>query len=53
MATVTPAAVYPVNAPFNTSTAYSGTFIPTLWTKKLLVQFYANTMLSEICNTDY
>ena len=53
MATVTPAAVYPVNAPFNTSTAYSGTFIPTLWTKKLLVQFYANTMLSEICNTDF
>ena len=31
----------------------SGTFIPTLWSKKLLVQFYAQTMLSEICNTDY
>lgn len=53
MATVTPAAVYPVNAPFNTSPAYSGTFIPTLWAKKLLVKFYENTMLSEVCNTDY
>jgi hypothetical protein len=36
MATVTPGAVYPVNAPFNTNPAYSGTFIPTLWSKKLL-----------------
>jgi len=31
MATVTPNPVYPVNAPFNTTPAYSGTFIPTLW----------------------
>lgn len=36
MATVTPGAVYPLNAPFNTSPSYSGTFIPTLWSKKLL-----------------
>ena len=53
MATVTPAAVFPVNAPYLTTNAYSGTFIPTLWSKKLLVQFYEQTMLSEICNTDY
>ena len=53
MATVTPAAVYPVNAPFATNPAYSGTFIPTLWSKKLLIRFYQNTMLNEICNTDY
>lgn len=45
--------VYPVNAPFNTDPAYSGSFIPTLWSGKLLAKFYANTMLSEICNTDY
>lgn len=45
--------VYPVNAPFNTDPAYSGSFIPTLWSGKLLAKFYANTMLSEIANTDY
>ena len=53
MATVTPGVVYPVNAPFNTSIAYSGTFIPTLWSKKLLVKFYEQTMLTEVTNTDY
>jgi hypothetical protein len=47
------AAVYPVQAPFNTSTSYSGAFIPTLWSGKLLAKFYQNTILSEICNTDY
>lgn len=45
--------VYPVNAPFNTDPAYSGSFIPTLWSGKLLAKFYQNTMLSEIANTDY
>lgn len=53
MATVDPGVVYPLNAPYATDPAYSGTFIPTLWSKKLLVQFYAQTMLSEICSTDY
>lgn len=47
------AAVFPVNAPFNTNPSYSGAFIPTLWSGKLLAKFYQNTMLSEICNTDY
>jgi hypothetical protein len=47
------ATVYPVQAPFNTSTSYSGAFIPTLWSGKLLAKFYQNTMLSEIANTDY
>ena len=47
------AAIYPVQAPFNTSTSYSGAFIPTLWSGKLLAKFYQNTMLSEIANTDY
>ena len=47
------AAVFPVNSPFNTSTSYSGAFIPTLWSGKLLAKFYQNTMLSEIANTDY
>jgi len=47
------AAVFPVQAPFDTSTSYSGAFIPTLWSGKLLAKFYQNTMLSEIANTDY
>lgn len=51
MPTTTP--VFPVNAPFNTDPAYSGSFIPTLWSKKLLIKFYQNLMLSEIVNTDY
>jgi hypothetical protein len=44
---------FPVNAPFNTNPAYSGAFIPTLWSGKLLAKFYQNTMLSEVCSTDY
>jgi hypothetical protein len=47
------AAVFPVNSPFNTNPDYSGSFIPTLWSGKLLAKFYQNTMLSEIMNTDY
>jgi hypothetical protein len=53
MATVTPAAVFPVQAPFNTANAFSGTFIPTLWSKKLLVNYYTDNQLAEIVNTDY
>ncbi len=53
MATVTPGMVFPTNAPYNTNPAYSGVFIPTLWSKKLLVRFYQNTMLNEITSTDY
>lgn len=44
---------YPVQAPFNTNPAYAGSFIPTLWSGKLLAKFYSNTMLSEVTNTDY
>jgi hypothetical protein len=47
------AAVYPVGSPFNTNPSYSGAFIPTLWSGKLLAKFYQNTMLTEIANTDY
>ncbi len=35
MATVTSGVTLPVSAPFNTSPAYSGTFIPTIWSSKL------------------
>jgi len=49
------AAVYPVtgSGAFDTNPSYSGAFIPTLWSGKLLAKFYQNTMLSEITNTDY
>src|SRR6478735_6160117 len=33
--------------------AYSGTFIPALWSTKLLEKFYASTVLAAISNTDY
>ena len=40
-------------SPFNTSPAYSGTFIPQLWSGKLNVKFYATTVFGEIANTSY
>lgn len=33
--------------------SYSGTYIPEIWSPKLLVKFYANSILPQICNTDY
>lgn len=53
MATITAAAVYPVSAPFNTTPAYSGSFIPTLWSAKLNAKFYAATVFGEISNTNW
>lgn len=49
------AAIYPVtgSGAFDTTPSYSGAFIPTLWSGKLLAKFYQNTMLSEVTNTDY
>lgn len=42
-----------VQAPFNTNPAYSGTFIPQLWSGKLNAKFYATTVFAEIANTNY
>jgi hypothetical protein len=42
-----------VQAPFNTTPAYSRTFIPQLWSGKLNVKFYATTIFGEIANTSY
>lgn len=53
MATITAGATIPVSAPFNTSPAYSGTFIPTLWSAKLNAKFYAATVFGEIANTNW
>ena len=33
--------------------AYSGTFIPEIWSGKLIEKFYASTVLAAISNTDY
>lgn len=33
--------------------AYSGTFVPEVWSTTLLVKFYASTVWGEIANTDY
>jgi hypothetical protein len=62
MSTITPGATYPINSGgFNapngqtaySGTAYSGTFIPTLWSGKLAQKFYAATVFGEIANTDW
>lgn len=61
MATVTPSTVLPINsqqwAVSNSASApnpaYSGTFIPTLWSGKLAKKFYNSTIFGEIANTDW
>jgi hypothetical protein len=35
------------------SPAYSGTFIPEIWSGKFIEKFYATTVLAAISNTDY
>jgi len=47
------AAVYPVVGPFATSTSYSGSFIPTLWSSKLNAKFYTASVFGEISNTNW
>jgi P22 coat protein - gene protein 5. len=48
---------YPVDSsPYLGSTpspAYTGTFIPEIWSGKLIEKFYAATVLAAIANTDY
>ena len=44
---------YPIAAASVVSPAYSGTFIPQIWSSKLIEKFYAATVLSAISNTDY
>lgn len=42
-----------VSSGYNTSPAYSGTFIPTIWSSKLNVKFYATSVFADICNRDW
>ena len=58
MSTITPAATFPDSGAggFSTNavaTPYSGTFIPTIWSGKILEKFYAATVIAAIANTDY
>jgi hypothetical protein len=53
MAAITPGVVTPVGAPYNTNPSYSGTFIPTLWSSKLNVKFYATSVFADICNRNW
>ena len=53
MTTITAGAVTPVGGAFATNPAYSGTFIPTLWSAKLNAKFYAASTFADICNRDW
>lgn len=53
MSTITPAAGFAVQSPFNTSPSYSGTFIPAIWSSKLNVKFYAATTFGDVSNTNW
>lgn len=53
MAQITPGVVTPVGAPYNTNPSYSGTFIPTIWSSKLNVKFYATSVFADICNRNW
>jgi hypothetical protein len=53
MTTITTGAVTPVASGFNTSPAYSGTFIPTIWSAKLNAKFYAASTFASICNKNW
>jgi len=44
---------FPIAAGSVVSPAYSGTFIPQIWSSKLIEKFYAATVLAAISNTDY
>lgn len=53
MSTITTGASVAVQPPFNTSPAYSGSFIPAVWSAKLNVKFYAATTFGDIANTNW
>src|SRR5262252_10994017 len=47
-----PTVIYPSGSSA-ANPAYAGTFIPVLWSTKLIEKFYASTVLAAISNTDY
>lgn len=44
---------YPIAAGSVVSPSYSGTFIPQIWSSKLIEKFYAATVFAAIANTNY
>lgn len=44
---------FAVSGDFTTNPAYTTRFIPTIWSSKLNVKFYASTIMSSITNTAY
>lgn len=44
---------YPIAAGSVVSPAYSGTFIPQIWSKKLVEKFYSTSVFPAISNTNY
>jgi hypothetical protein len=53
MATITAAPVTPVTSGFATTPAYSGSFIPTIWSAKLNAKFYAASTFASISNKNW
>lgn len=53
MAGITPGVVTPVSGAYGTNPAYSGTFIPTIWSSKLNWKFYAKSVFADICNRNW
>lgn len=53
MSTITPSVTFPVAAPFNTNPAFSGSFIPAVWSAKMNAKFYAASTFADISNTDW
>lgn len=49
----TTAPITPVGTSYNTNPAYSGTFIPTIWSAKLNAKFYAASTFASICNKNW
>ena len=53
MATITAGVVTPVSGAYGTNPAYSGTFIPTIWSSKLNVKFYQASTFADVCNKNW
>ena len=53
MSTINPAPGVAVSGAFATTPAYSGTFIPAIWSGKLIANFYAASTFADVCNRDY
>lgn len=53
MTTITAAPVLPVANGYATTPAYSGTFIPSIWSAKLNAKFYAASTFASICNKNW